>query len=101
METLLKKVYEEFKQFYKYKHRKPSNYHADLKIKKEETVTRPKLVPDSSEQQEVNPIQAQFNHIIANTPMQTMNSFEPNNYSIQPKLTNPTSFYPSNQFGGP
>jgi hypothetical protein len=45
MEKLLIKVYDEFKMFYKYKTKNiPSNYGDDLKIQKEETVTKPKTV---------------------------------------------------------
>ena len=46
METLLKEVYQQFKSFYMYKKRKPHNWGQDLKIKKDETVTRPKVVDE-------------------------------------------------------
>ena len=49
MEYLLKKVYDEYKHFYRYKQKKPHNWDKLLKIKKEETVTRPKAVPENDE----------------------------------------------------
>lgn len=49
---LLKQVYEQFKSFYKYKQRKPSNWGQDLKINKEETVTRPKMIDEYGEEEE-------------------------------------------------
>lgn len=44
MEKLLLKVYEEFNHFYAYKQRKPANWNQKLKIEKEESVTKPKIV---------------------------------------------------------
>jgi len=46
MDRLLVKVYDEFKVFYRNKARKPYNYYQDLKLKKVETITKPKLYPD-------------------------------------------------------
>ena len=51
MEILLRQVYEQFKTFYKYKQRKPLNWGQDLKVKKEETVTRPKLIDEYGEEE--------------------------------------------------
>ena len=43
MEKLLLKVYDEFFYFYRYKQRKPANWGRRLYIKKDETLTRPKM----------------------------------------------------------
>lgn len=50
MDRLLVKVYEEFKQFYRNKAKKPYNYYQELKVKKHETITRPKSYLDGEEQ---------------------------------------------------
>jgi len=52
MEILLRQVYEQFKTFYRYKQRKPNNWGQDLKVKKEETVTRPKMIEEYGEEEE-------------------------------------------------
>ena len=95
MEILLKQVYEQFKTFYKYKQRKPLNWGQDLKIKKEETVTRPKLIDEYGEEEveeivpaaSYNPVINQFmNNQFQNQHNQMgMNSFQPQNYNIQPQ----------------
>jgi|TARA_B110000305_G_C19300231_1_gene568759 hypothetical protein len=41
METLLLQVYDEYRQFYRYKPKKPTNYNTVLRIKKKETTTKP------------------------------------------------------------
>lgn len=46
MERLLVEVYDQFKVFYRNKARKPYNYYQELKLKKQETITKPKLYPD-------------------------------------------------------
>lgn len=85
MEYLLKKVYEEYKHFYRYKQRKPANWDKLLKIKREETVTRPKSVPENDEygdeeeteptsQMNYNPqLQASINQIMSNQSNPSMN----------------------------
>jgi hypothetical protein len=68
MEILLKKVYEEYKHFYRYKQRKPSNWDKPLKVKKEETVTRPKAVPESEDygnEEEINDQQSSMSSMSA------------------------------------
>jgi len=50
VETLLKKVYEEYFYFYQYKTRKPANWGSKLEILKEETVTRPKVLENEEQQ---------------------------------------------------
>ena len=46
MDKLLVRVYDEFKAFYRNKARKPANYHYELRLKKVETITRPKMYAD-------------------------------------------------------
>lgn len=46
MDHLLVKVYDEFKVFYRNKTRKPHNYYQDMRLKKVETVTKPKMYGD-------------------------------------------------------
>jgi len=43
------RVYEEYKQFYRNKLRKPHNYDQDLKLKKDEIVTKPKLFSEDDD----------------------------------------------------
>ena len=50
METLLKEVYEDFFKFYEYRKHRPSNWNHDLKIIKEESVTRPKVMVEDEHQ---------------------------------------------------
>ena len=65
MEILLRQVYEQFKTFYKYKQRKPLNWGQDLKVKKEETVTRPKVIDEyGEEEEEVTVPAASYNPVI-------------------------------------
>lgn len=57
MDKLLMKVYEEFKAFYKNKAKKPANYYEELRLRKVETITRPKNYPDGEhydEEEEIN-----------------------------------------------
>jgi hypothetical protein len=68
MEMLLKQVYEQFKTFYRYKQRKPANWGKDLKIQKEETVTRPKMIDEYGEEEE--PEAVQYNPMQINQFMQ-------------------------------
>ena len=42
IESLLRKIYDEFQQFYRRKLKKPQLYGHKLEIKKEESITRPK-----------------------------------------------------------
>ena len=52
METLLLKVYEEYKYFYMHKSRRPSNWDHKLTILKEETITQPKVFEESGQFQQ-------------------------------------------------
>lgn len=47
MEKLLLEVYAEYKKFYMYKKHKPSDWDQPKRIKKNETTTRPKAIPEN------------------------------------------------------
>ena len=67
MEKLLQQVYIEFYHFYQYKQRKPHNWGKHLKIVKEETITKPKQIPDEED-------------TCCYSAADTMNSFKPQAY---------------------
>lgn len=111
MEILINEVYEDYYKFYQYRKNRPANWDHDLKIKKEETVTRPKPFPEqedgAAQDNGFSAIQASLNQILNNgttqlgsaNPSQQMNSFQPNQYQIPPyQQTQASSFFPmSNQ----
>lgn len=68
MDKLLIKVYDEFKTFYKNKTKKPHNYHQDLKLKKVETITKPKLYADDEcDEVEIEMQSTKNNEILSNS----------------------------------
>jgi len=81
MQALLLKVYEEYFHFYQYKHRKPLNWGAKLKIVKEETLNKPKVV-EAEENEGMSTIKASFNNYLNEQALslKPMNSFQPNTY---------------------
>jgi len=111
MEILINEVYEDYYKFYQYRKNRPANWDHDLKIKKEETVTRPKPFPEqedgAAQENGFSAIQASLNQILNNStsqlgspnPAHQMNSFQPNQYQIPPyQQTQAQSFFPmSNQ----
>jgi len=84
MERLLLKVYEEYNHFYMYKQRKPANWNQKLKIMKEETVTKPKIVDvedtfSEAHSEGLSQITSSFNQFMSDqtnqNSMNNMNSF--------------------------